>query len=94
MTYTKKDYLKLETTQSTLTGKYSVQTFREQICPNCFSLEFCKKIDPTLSCGEWKNYSFADSLEDALILASNIEKYDESCPEEQIRILTPNGQIL
>lgn len=42
----------------------------------------------------WKNYSSADSLEDALLLASSIEKHDESCPEERIRILTPNGQIL
>lgn len=42
----------------------------------------------------WQNYSSADSLEEALILASSIEKYDESCPEEKIRILTPDGQIL
>jgi len=42
----------------------------------------------------WENYSSADSLEDALLLASSIEKHDESCPEERIRILTPDGQIL
>lgn len=73
---------------------FTIQTFHEQTCPNCSSLEFCKKIDSTLSCGEWKNYTLAVSLEEALILASSIEKYDESCPEEQIRILTPDGQIL
>lgn len=73
---------------------FIVQTLHEQACPNCSSLEFCKTIDPTLPCGEWKNYSSADSLEDALILASSIEKHDESCPEELIRILTPDGQIL
>lgn len=84
----------LRKNKNTLTGKYAIQTLREQVCPNCSSLEFCKTIDPTLLCGEWENHSFADSLEDALILASSIEKYDESCPEEQIRILTPNGQIL
>lgn len=53
-----------------------------------------KYVVQTLFLGEWKNYSFADSLEDALVLASSIEQYDESLPEEFIRIVTPEGKIL
>jgi len=48
----------------------------------------------TIFLDEWKNYSSADSLEDALILASSIEQYDESLPEEYIRIVTPEGKML
>lgn len=84
----------LETIQSTLIGEYTIQILHEHSCSDCSSLEFCKAIDSTLSCGTWRDYSSAASLEEALLLASSIEKYNESYPEELIRILTPDGQTL
>jgi hypothetical protein len=50
-----------------------------------------------LECGVWKTIDFADSLEDALTIASSLVNYGDTewnAVEDELRILTPDYKIL
>lgn len=51
-----------------------------------------------LECGVWQDIDYAESLEDALTLASSVvdsdNKFGYNVREEHIRIVTPDNKIL
>jgi hypothetical protein len=73
--------------------RFRIQTFKPKKCEGCIDMETCKKLwgIEFLECGVWTEWDYAESLEDALMLASSLT-WDVR--EEWIRIVTPDNKIL
>ncbi len=73
--------------------KYKIQKLLDPKCPTCDNPDMCKQLwgIEILECGVWQDVDYAESLEDALTLASSMV---DSVREEWIRIVTPDNKIL
>ena len=73
--------------------RFTIQIFKEKTCEGCTDIICCKQLWGVefLECGVWTEWDYADSLEDAIMLASSLT-WDVM--EEWIRIVTPDNKIL
>ena len=78
---------------------WKIQKLLDPKCPTCDNPDMCKLWGiEILECGVWVDVDYADSLEDALTLASSLVSYDNKfglcAQDEKIRIVTPDNKIL
>ena len=72
---------------------WKIQKLLDPKCLTCDNPDMCKQLwgIEILECGVWQDVNYAESLEDALTLASSMV---DSVREEWIRIVTPDNKIL
>lgn len=79
---------------------WKIQKLLDPKCSTCDNTDMCKQLlgVEILECGVWIDIDYADSLEDALTLASSMvdsdNRFGYNVREENIRIVTPDNKIL
>ncbi len=79
---------------------WKIQKLLDRKCLTCDYPDMCKQLwgIEILECGVWQDIDYAESLEDALTLASSVvdsdNKFGLNVREEWIRIVTPDNKII